>query len=74
MNKLVKGAVLTLFICLGLSACGEQEKVKAPTNLPTEEQSKAQGDEIEPKELLTSLRNQQILSQSVTYQSQPIIR
>jgi len=56
MNKLVKGTILTLLICMGLSACVEQEKVKAPTNLSTEE-SKAQGNEIDPEELLTSLRN-----------------
>ncbi|MDF2788507.1 MAG: Cytochrome-c peroxidase [Neobacillus sp.] len=57
MNKLVKGTILTLLICMGLSACGEKEKVKAPTNLQTEEQSKAQGNEMDPEELLTSLRN-----------------
>lgn len=57
MNRLVKGTVLTLIICIGLSACGEKEKVKAPTNLSTEEQSKAQGNEIDPEELLASLRN-----------------
>jgi cytochrome c peroxidase len=57
MNKLVKGTVLTLLLCIGLSVCVEKEKVMAPTNLSTEEQSTAQGNEIDPEELLTSLRN-----------------
>ncbi|WP_419954505.1 cytochrome-c peroxidase [Neobacillus niacini] len=57
MNKLVKGIVLTILLCLGLSACGEKEMVKAPTKLPIEEQSSAEGDEINSEELLTSLRN-----------------
>jgi len=57
MKRIVKGAVITLVICIGLSACGEKEKVKAPTNLPTEEQEAAQSSAITPEELLDSLRN-----------------
>lgn len=57
MMRIVKGTVFTLFICIGLSACGEQEKVKAPVNLPAEEQGEAQASEITPEELLNSLKN-----------------
>ena len=38
MKRIVKGAVIILLICIGLSACGEKEKVMAPTNLPSEKQ------------------------------------
>jgi cytochrome c peroxidase len=57
MKRIVKGAVFTLLICIGLSACGEKEKVKAPSNLPTDKQASAQNSEITPDELLDSLRN-----------------
>lgn len=57
MKRIVKGAVITLLICIGLSACGEKEKVMAPTNLPSEKQEAAQNSEITPEELLNSLRN-----------------
>ena len=53
MNKLVKGTILTTLLCLSLSACGGQEEVKAPTKQPAE----AQANEINPEELLNSLRN-----------------
>lgn len=42
MKKIVKGTVITLLLCVGLSACGEKEKVKAPTNVPTVKQEEAQ--------------------------------
>jgi cytochrome c peroxidase len=48
MKRIVKGAVFTLLICIGLSACGEKEKVKAPSNLPSEKQDTAQNSEISP--------------------------
>lgn len=57
MKRIVKGAVITLLICIGLSACGEKEKVKAPTNPPSEKTEAAQNSEITPEELLDSLRN-----------------
>lgn len=57
MNKLVKGTILTTLLCLGLSACGGQEEVKAPTKQPIKEQAVAKASEIDPEELLKSLRN-----------------
>lgn len=51
------GAVLTIFICIGLSACGGKEKVKAPTNIPTEEENVAQANEITPEAILNSIKN-----------------
>jgi cytochrome c peroxidase len=51
MKRIVKGTIFTLFICIGLSACGEKEKVMAPTNLPSEKQETAQNSEITPEEL-----------------------
>ncbi|MEH7176941.1 cytochrome-c peroxidase [Neobacillus vireti] len=57
MNRLVKGTVLTTLICIGLSACGGQEEVKAPIKQPVKEQAAAQASDLDPKKLLTSLRN-----------------
>ena len=57
MNNLVKGTILTTLLCLGLSACGGQEEVKAPTKQPIKELAVAQASEIDPEELLKSLRN-----------------
>ncbi|MFP7300044.1 cytochrome-c peroxidase [Neobacillus niacini] len=57
MKRIVKGTILMLFFCLGLSACGEKDKVIAPTNLPLEKQETAQASEINLEELLESLRN-----------------
>ena len=57
MNNLVKGTILTTLLCLGLSACGGQEEVKAPTKQPIKEQAVAKASEIDPEELLKSLRN-----------------
>ena len=57
MNKLVKGTILTTLLCLGLSACGGQEEVKAPTKQPIKQPAEVQASEINPEELLNSLQN-----------------
>jgi cytochrome c peroxidase len=58
MKKFVIGVGLTIFICIGLSACGGKEKVQAPTKIPTEDQNVAQAaSDITPEELLNSIKN-----------------
>ncbi|MEH7248012.1 cytochrome c peroxidase [Neobacillus niacini] len=57
MNRLVKGTVIITLICLGLAACGGKDKVKAPTKQAIKEQVEAKASEIDPEELLNSLRN-----------------
>jgi cytochrome c peroxidase len=57
MKRMVKGTVFTLLICIGLSACGEQDKVMAPDKLPQETEAQEQGSDSTPEELLASIRN-----------------